>query len=648
MRTARRRDMDITKKIDPQAEFTAAVRAYSEGRLDDALKRMNALLAKHPQGAPRWFAVLASIHLKKENRTLAADAFVQEARINPAVASDLLKHAVSLYHEMRQIKKICEIGEWAIEATAKDNKTASIVVSALVEDNELDRAERYLHLLDFTNPWQVTIAFVYYRSRRETGKSFEILTQGIALSPDDGYLLSTRYALGRDILEFDTMREYAQLMADLEAPRAQILFKIERALNRLYWTTSEALTAEPCIESVELATETARHQAMPRRQIAEEGRKLHIGYLSNDFFDHVVMSVLMPILKRHDESKFEFTLFCYTNPATAVAQEKWPEALRKRVVRIHGMSSPEAAKVISDHKVDILVDLKGYTLGARLDIVNLSDAPLKVGYLGYPSTVIGADLDYAITDHYITPDSSKLHWHEKLCRLPGSLMPNRPLEEVEFRSATREAWGLPEDKFIFCSFNALPKFSLRTIAMWGRILAALPDARFWIRCDLEIARQSLLKELGTHGVDPGQIIFAPGAGEFAEHIGRLALGDLALDPTPYNGHVTTSDMLRGGLPVLGLRGTTCSSRMTEGQLSVLGVPELIADSEDAYVARAIELATDREQLLAIRSKLAANKLTSPFFNADLYTRRLELAFEMMAARARAGLAPDHMDVPAID
>ncbi len=87
--------------------------------------------------------------------------------------------------------------------------------------------------------------------------------------------------------------------------------------------------------------------------------------------------------------------------------------------------------------------------------------------------------------------------------------------------------------------------------------------------------------------------------------------------------------------------------MTEGQLSVLGVPELIADSEDAYVARAIELATDREQLLAIRSKLAANKLTSPFFNADLYTRRLELAFEMMAARARAGLAPDHMDVPAI-
>ncbi len=111
-------------------------------------------------------------------------------------------------------------------------------------------------------------------------------------------------------------------------------------------------------------------------------------------------------------------------------------------------------------------------------------------------------------------------------------MPNRPLDEVEFRSATREAWGLPEDKFIFCSFNALPKFSLRTIAMWGRILAALPDARFWIRCDLEIARQSLLKELGTHGVDPGQIIFAPGAGEFAEHIGRLALGDLALDPTP--------------------------------------------------------------------------------------------------------------------
>lgn len=635
-------------RLDPQAAFAEAVRSYSEGRLDDALKQLNALLLRFPKGAPRWFAVIGNIHLKQGNRELAADAFVREAPLSPDMAGQFLKNAVSLYQDCGLTKKLCGIADQAIQTNAGDNKVAFPLIAALIQNHELDKAERYLGLLDIGQPRQVSVAYDYYASRRNPEKCFEVLSEGLKASPTDGYLLSTRYSEARNILDFDTMRDYAALMARPDDSMARILLSVERVLNRLYWSTSEEVNAKPSIETLEIAAATAPHPVPPRRSFSAPGEKIRIGYLSNDFFDHVVMKVLQGVLARHDMTKFDYRLFCYTLPGSAVVQQDWPADLRERIVPVYDMTSPQVAQAISDRGIDILVDLKGHTAGARLDIINLSDAPVKAGYLGYPSGTSGVDLDYAITDHFVTPDSSKPYYHEKLCRLPGSMMPNRPLADLGPQPTTRAACGLPDDKFVFCSFNAIAKLSLRTIGMWTRILAGTPDAVLWIRCDVERARENLLREFTANGVDPRQVIFAPGVASYADHITRLSMADLALDTTPYNGHVTTTDMLRAGLPVLAVRGSTCSSRMTEGQLSVLDLPELIASSEDDYVARAIALSGDRQAHAAIRARLESNRATSTLFDQARYTLHLERAFEMMAERTRAGLAPDHIDVPAMD
>lgn len=634
-----------SKRLDPQAAFALAVKSYGEGKLADALQRMNALIAANPGGAPRWFAVLASIHLKMDNKESAADAFVREARINPAMAGECLKHAASLYNAVTRLDRLADIAELAIEKNPGDIRTISLAIHALSSSRRDEAAARYMHLLDMRDPWQVKIAYFYHLRQKNREKCLEVLTQGVRATPTDVQLAGLRFVEARHLLDFEALRELDTIMQEPDSAMAKGLLASERSLNRLAWSTSDRLNAAPSQDSADLAELAAKLPAMPRRSIAPAGRRLRIGYLSNDFYHHAVMSVLEGVLARHDREKYDIRLFCYTSPDLRMTQDHWPDVLKQDLVTVHGLSSPEIVQAISDQQVDILVDLKGYTEGNRLEIVAASDAPVKVGYLGYPSTVANADLDYAITDHHITPDSTKPFYHEKLCRLPGSMMPNRPLADMAPQPTHRSDWGLPEDRFVFCSFNALFKISARTISLWSRILSAVPGSILWMRCDPPLARANLLAELGKNGIGPERVLFAEPVPGLADHITRLSLADLALDPTPYNGHVTTTDMLRAGLPVLAVRGTTSTSRMTEGQLSILGLEELVADDEDDYVARAVALANDGQALAGIRKRLLENRETSALFDTERYTRHLERAFEIIAERAREGLAPEHIDAP---
>lgn len=636
----------MMNSLEPERAFAEAVSAYSQGNLDSAQTQLTELLENFPEGAQRWFALLGTIYLKKGNREAAADAFVREARINPEMAPTLLKNAVSLYHGCGQAEKLCLIASSAIDRNPGDNNLAFVAIATLIKHDRLDTAEPYIPLLDLGQPQQATAAYLFYIKKCQPEKYYAVLAEALRLSPNDIHLLTLRHKEACSLIDFDAMREHAALMANVEDPQAQRLLQQERAFTRLHWCSSEALLASPVIENTEIAEAMASQSPLSRRQFSPAGSKIRIGYLSNDFHRHVVMSVLRSVLLNHDRQKFDFDLLCYTEPAAAVVQEAWPEELRHRIVSVHDRTSMEIARIISDRKIDILVDLKGHTTGARPDAVILSDAPIKVGYLGYPATTVGVDLDYAITDHFVTPDGSKPYFHEKLCRLPASMMPNRPLAELSPQPATRASHGLPEDRFVFCSFNATFKLSVRTVGLWGRILASVPEAIFWVRCDQPIARRNLLRELATHGVASSQIVFAPIVATDVDHISRVTVADLALDTFPYNGHVTTTDMLRAGVPVLAMRGSTCPSRMSEGLLSVFGLPELIAADDEDYVARAIALARNPSLYKSIRERLQKERQASPLFDPRLYTARLERAFEMIAERARAGLAPDHIDVPA--
>jgi predicted O-linked N-acetylglucosamine transferase (SPINDLY family) len=633
----------------PNIQFTDVLRLYQEGSFADARAGLEALLAACPQGQANWFALLGNILFKLGQKEAAADAFAREARLMPDKAGPFLRLAITLYGQCGAAAKIHDLSGAAFPILSGDPAMVHLLGEAALAVGDLDAVARMLPYLDHRAPAQVALKCGYYRQRGDMDALWRTLNEGVRDCPGDVYLMALRYAEARTVLDFDVMREYETIMQYPDTPLATALLSGEQALNRLFWCRSEALIARPSYESnaVIAATEALAPLRHPRRTISPAGRKLRVAYLSNDFTQHAVMGVFSEALQNHDPNRVDVTLLCYTPAAARAWQNGWPRHLQEAVVPIDGKQTVEVLDIIRHRGIDILVDLKGHTADARLEIVNLADVPVKVSYLGYPAAVTGAELDYAITDAFITPEKSRPFYAEKLCLLPHTSMPNASLTTSAPRPANRSDWGLPDDRFVFCSFNAVFKISPQTLSLWIRVLNGAPEALFWIRCDGETQRRNLLAALAEGGVDAGRVRFAEPAKAYQDHIDRVALADVSLDTMPYNGHATTTDMLRAGVPVVALRGTTSPSRMTDGLLHAVGMPDLVADTEDGFVSVATALAADPNLYLAVRSRLWENRLRSPLFDPALFARHLEQAYELMAERCRAGLAPDHITVPAL-
>ena len=149
----------------------------------------------------------------------------------------------------------------------------------------------------------------------------------------------------------------------------------------------------------------------------------------------------------------------------------------------------------------------------------------------------------------------------------------------------------------------------------------------------------------ARGIDPQRLVFAKRLSEHADHLARYRVADLFLDTLPYNAHTTTSDALWSGLPVLTQIGETFAGRVASSLLNAIGLTELITATAQDYEKLAIELATNPEKLMAIKAQLTNNRLSTPLFDTELFTRNIEKAYQAMHARHQAGLPPQHVCLP---
>ncbi|MGD0962080.1 MAG: UDP-N-acetylglucosamine-peptide N-acetylglucosaminyltransferase, partial [Methylomonas sp.] len=201
---------------------------------------------------------------------------------------------------------------------------------------------------------------------------------------------------------------------------------------------------------------------------------------------------------------------------------------------------------------------------------------------------------------------------------------------------SREEMGLPASGFVFCSFNHDYKINPPIFDVWMRILSAAPGSVLWLMKLNEPAQLNLRKEAERRGVDPERLIFATRVPAVEDHLARYRLADLFLDTTPYNAHTTACDALFVGLPVLTYLGNTFSGRVAGSLLTTIGLPELITHSLPEYEALAIKLAGDEQLLAGIKTKLRANKISSPLFNTDMFCKDLEQLYIKMHADQQAG------------
>ncbi len=366
------------------------------------------------------------------------------------------------------------------------------------------------------------------------------------------------------------------------------------------------------------------------------GGRLRVGYLSAEFHAHATAYLAAELFELHDRGRFEVLAYSYGPDDGSAIRARLRRGF-DRFVDVRALPHAEAAAAIHADKVDILVDLKGYTIHARPEIMALRPAPVQVNYLGYPGTMGAGFIDYIVGDHFVTPAPQADRFSESLAILPDCYQVNDRRRQRAETPARREL-GLPGEAFVFCCFNQTYKLLPEVFAAWMRMLESVPGSVLWLLEWNPWVAQNLRREAAARGVDPSRLIFAPSL-PLAQHLGRLSAADLFLDTLPYNAHTSASDALWAGLPLLTCAGETFASRVAASLLAAVGLPELVTHSLADYEALGLRLARAPAELAALRARLASNRATAPLFDTPRFVRHLETAYEAMWRIHAAGGAP---------
>ena len=367
-------------------------------------------------------------------------------------------------------------------------------------------------------------------------------------------------------------------------------------------------------------------------------RRLRIGYVSADFKRHPVGYLLSGVLAHRDRSSQE--IFCYSNSPREDDLTAQLRANADQWRSITGLSDEAAAEMIAEDGVDVLVDLSGHTALNRLPMFALKPAPLQVSWLGYFGTTGLGAMDYVLADRFVAPETSAPHFTETIWRLPDSYMCFAP-PDMELPDVARSSTGV--EPITFGSFNNHAKTSDLALSLWSRILAKAAGSRLLLKTKAledEKTRERVWRRFAEHGIERARIVLE-GASPRAELLASYNRIDVALDPTPYGGGVTTAEALLMGAPVVTLRGETWVGRVTESILTTTGLPELVATTPEAYVEIAAALANDRPRLQGLQAGLRAKVMASAFCDGPGFAHDVEEAYRGMwrqwcARRSRPG------------
>lgn len=365
----------------------------------------------------------------------------------------------------------------------------------------------------------------------------------------------------------------------------------------------------------------------PSKPRLPSDRKIRIGYVSPDFRNHAVCHLITDLIGNHDRGEFEV----YGYGISFVDDSEF----RSKIVQnfdvfrsLEHAKTYEVVALIEGDKLDICIDLCGYTTGMLGTLFNRLKGPLIVNYLGFPGTLGHPQYDYILGDSIVTPPQTDEFFSESVIRLDCCYQANSPSRRVE--EVTREACGLPEDVFVFCNFNTRQKLNRETLKAWEQIIAGCPEAVLWLLDPGETMKQELLKELPTI---KNRVLFSPMV-EIPKHLGRVKHANLFLDSFPYGAHTTASDAIFSGVPVLARAGNSFQSRVSWSIIHHAGLEDFMATSWPEFIEKAKEFyhSFSHQQSHELKTYLQDFSRPGHPYNIDWTTKEIEKAYKTMLSK----------------
>ena len=616
--------------------LASAAQNAAAGRVDDALAKYRGALKRSPALAEVHYNV--GVLLARKGELAGAEKSLDEAlRLKPSWAQAYLALGHLYFRQARYADAERSFGRAATHspesvealfnlATARDRQRRwgdalppLKAARRLAPDNEDIWFALRGHLLLFQREEEAFDDF--RRFEPNAALSARIVAAG---------LLSARIAPGTDYED-----KYLPLALDWPYQPGESAYAAVAVAQAQYFdvTREQLLRVYEAHDRVRQAERGSIADFAALRAVA--GQKVRIGYLSADFRSHVMGRLMLEVVRRHDNERF--SVHAYSLAVREIEDEVTAQfrACCAGFRRLDDVDDASAARLIADDGIDVLVDLMGHSGSSRPTILLYKPAPVIITHLGNHGAVGMRQVDFKLTDaHADLPDAHRYQIEAPLV-LDRCVLPFRRVAAAPEAPVTRADLGLAEEATIFGVFVSLLKLSPRCLALWKRILDAVPGSVLAFSPPRPAQHALYRRRLESFGIAPERIVFIPWALDDAIDRARYRLLDIVLDTLPYTGGDTTAAALDMGVPVVTRVGERQAERMTYSLLAHLGVTTTVAHNDGDYVAIACRLALDRPWRDAVAAEIVAALPGSGLADAERYTRSLESAYERaLALKAR--------------
>lgn len=367
-------------------------------------------------------------------------------------------------------------------------------------------------------------------------------------------------------------------------------------------------------------------------------KKIILGYYSSDFKKNVISYLIAGLLEKHNKNIFEIIGFHFNRSADDEMTTRISNTFNK-FLDLRFTSDEDIIYQSKKMKIDIAIDLNGFTYNNRKNIFLKRVAPLQINFLGWPGT-FGSSMDYIIADKNLIPKESQKFYFEKIIYLPDCYLPyddNKKINNLHSKSS----YNLPLDKFLYCNLNNPNKITPKIFNCWMQILNKTSNTTLCLLESNKNQKDNIILACKNKNIDPSRIIFLPKI-PYEDSIERYKFFDLFLDTFPYAAGAVASDALSNGLPVITLCGEQYHSRMSASLLKSLSLDYLVMENIEEYENFAISMNVNKIKLNKIKEQLLSSTKISNTFKTNIFTENLEKAYKKIYERYNQNLNSENI------